>query len=179
MTLVALVNQLLSLLTIFAHIIIVVLVTSFFLPIKIKKKVIDFFVKHAFILAFIVAVTATTGSLFYSEIAGYEPCKLCWYQRIFMYPQAILFGLSLWKKDKGIIDYSIILSVIGALIAGYHYLLQLGIAPSVPCSAVGYSVLCSKRFVLQYGYITIPLMAFTAFLLLLLLMVSVKIYRKK
>lgn len=179
MTFVAFVNQFLALLTIFAQGFIAVLLISFFLPIQTKKVVFNFFARHAFVFAFLVAATAAMGSLFYSEIAGYEPCKLCWFERIFMYPQAILFGVSLWKKDKGIVDYSIILSSIGALIAGYHYLLQLGVVSSVACSAVGYSVSCSKVFVMQYGYITIPLMAFTAFILLLLFMISFKIYKKK
>ena len=127
--------------------------------------------------AFLVSLGATVGSLFLSEIAQFEPCKLCWFQRIFMYPQVFLLGIALWKKDLGIYTYSIALSAIGAIIAGYHYLLQIGVAPALPCSAVGYSADCSQRFILQFGYITIPLMAFSAFLLILLLNLNAK-YRK-
>lgn len=127
-----------------------------------------FISRNALLFAFVVALIATSGSLFYSEIAGYEPCKLCWFQRIFMYPQVILLGLALWKKDYGIKLYGIVLSAIGAVIAGYHYLLQLGVAPALPCAAVGYSAACSQRFVLQFGYITIPMMALTAFLLIII-----------
>jgi len=86
-----------------------------------------------------------------------------------MYPQVFLLGLALYKKDLGMAPYSLLLSSVGAVIAFYHYLLQLNIVPSLPCSAVGYSVSCSQIFVMNFGYITIPLMAFTAFLLLAIL----------
>src|SRR3989344_5395711 len=126
---------------------------------------------NAVLFSLIVAVLATAGSLFYSEIAGYEPCKLCWFQRIFMYPQVVLLSLALWKRDSNISLYSLWLSGIGAVIAGYHYLLQIGVTSGVPCAAVGYSASCSQRFVLQHGYITIPMMAFTAFLMIAVFMV--------
>lgn len=87
-----------------------------------------------------------------------------------MYPQVLLLGIALFKKDKGISDYIISLSVIGALIALYHYLLQIDVAPEVSCDIVGYSVSCVQRFVMQFGYITIPMMSFTAFLLITMLM---------
>ncbi|OGY68707.1 MAG: hypothetical protein A3B94_01990 [Candidatus Jacksonbacteria bacterium RIFCSPHIGHO2_02_FULL_43_10] len=114
------------------------------------------------------------GSLFYSEIAGYEPCQLCWWQRILMYPQVILLGVAWLKEDQGIVLYSIALSSLGALIAGYNYLLQIGFVPSIGCSAVGYSINCSQRFVMQFGYITIPMMALTAFLLIISFMIVFK-----
>jgi disulfide bond formation protein DsbB len=91
-----------------------------------------------------------------------------------MYPQAVLLGLALWKKDKGIALYSLALSIVGSAIAGYHYLLQRGVVPELPCAAVGISESCSQRFVMTFGYITIPLMAFTAFLLLIASMISLR-----
>lgn len=160
------VNQTLGVLTILAQIfsvlLLIFLITKKPLPNLLKKNIL--------LIAFVVALVAIVGSLTYSEIIGYEPCKLCWFQRIFMYPQVILLGMALLKKDYKIISYSIVLSVIGAIIAGYHYLLQIGIAPNLPCSAVGYSVSCSQRFVMQFGYITIPMMAFSAFVLVTLLL---------
>jgi len=159
------VNYILALLTVFAQILILFLIYSYFF----NPKNLNFFGDKYLLFGFIVVLIATLGSLFYSEIAGYEPCKLCWFQRIFMYSQAFLLGLALYKKDMGIAPYSLLLSAIGAVIAAYHYLLQLNIVPSLPCSAVGYSVSCSQIFVMNFGYITIPLMAFTAFLLLAIL----------
>lgn len=171
MQLVSTVNQALAILTIAGQAILAVLIIS--LVIK-RNEPFIFFAKNALAFSFLVALTATLGSLFYSEVTGYEPCKLCWFQRIFMYPQAIILGLAWLKKDYGIALYGIILSSIGALIAGYHYLLQIGLVPSINCSAVGYSVSCSKRFVMQFGYITIPMMAFTVFLLIIIFMIIIK-----
>ena len=91
-----------------------------------------------------------------------------------MYPQVILFGMAFWRRGRDLIDYVIALSGIGFFISGYHYLLQTGIAPAVSCSAVGYSVSCSKVFTMNFGYITIPMMALTAFLLILLMQVIKK-----
>jgi disulfide bond formation protein DsbB len=94
-----------------------------------------------------------------------------------MYPQSILFGMALWKNDGTVRRYAITFSVIGALISGYHYLLQRGVSSSISCGAVGYSVSCAQVFVMNYGYITIPLMAFTAFGLILLLQLRSLIQR--
>ncbi|MEK7658799.1 MAG: disulfide oxidoreductase [Patescibacteria group bacterium] len=171
MEIILIVNQTLSLLTVAGQIIIVVLIAS--LATK-RSEILNFFAKHALSFSLLVALIATLGSLFYSEIAGYDPCKLCWFQRILMYPQVILIGIAWLKKDYGIVLYSIVLSSLGALIAGYHYLLQIGIASSIGCSAVGYSINCAQRFVMQFGYITIPMMAFTAFLLIISFMVVFK-----
>lgn len=142
-----------------------------------RQKMSPFIDRYALPLALVVALVATLGSLFYSEIAGYTPCKLCWYQRIFMYPQVILFGVALWKKTNSVWLYSLPLSILGGILALYHYYLQLGGNPLIPCTTVGYSVSCSQRFVMEYGYITIPIMALTGFVLLILLAVS--IMRKK
>ncbi|WP_082321816.1 disulfide bond formation protein B [Variovorax paradoxus] len=37
-------------------------------------------------MAFLVAFASTLGSLFFSEVMKLEPCVLCWYQRIAMFP---------------------------------------------------------------------------------------------
>ena len=167
MTLVQSANLILGTLSVFGQIIIILSVVYFlffrdkFIPVK------NFIAKHGILFAFIVSLTATLGSLFYSEIVGYQPCILCWYQRILMYPQVILLGMALWKKDKSIINYSIVLSLVGSFIAAYHHLMQIGIVPEGSCGAVGYSVSCAKIFVLTFGYIGLPLMALTAFLLMI------------
>lgn len=171
MQLISTVNQLLALLTIAGQILLAVLIAVLIIK---RGWLFDFFAKHALAFSFAAVALATLGSLFYSEIAGYEPCKLCWFQRILMYPQAIILGLAWLKKDYNIALYGIVLSSIGALIAGYHYLLQIGLVPAINCSAVGYSIGCSQRFVMQLGYITIPLMALTVFLLIIGFMCMLK-----
>lgn len=173
MTLVSIVNQILSVLTVLAQIFAVVVLLSWLLK---KENVLKFLSGNVLTFTFIISLIATMGSLFYSEIAGYEPCKLCWYQRILMYPQVLILGMALWRKDFGIVAYGFLLSVLGFIVAFYHYLLQLGIAPDLGCDAVGYSVSCAQRFVMNFGYITIPLMAASAFLLMSLLFLVSKKY---
>ena len=170
-------SQIFSVLTIIAEVAAVVLFFSLLFSNKITKKIIKIFGQNATLLAFVVALAATLGSLFYSEIAGYTPCKLCWYQRILMYPQVLLLGLAYLKKDRHITDYSMVLSFLGAGIALYHYLIQRGtIGEILPCSAVGYSVSCAEKFVMTFGYITIPMMSLSAFLLIFFLMKVQKKY---
>ena len=135
----------------------------------IKPKQPDNLLKqYGLLLAFLIALTSTIGSLFYSEIAQYAPCKLCWYQRILIYPQVVILGIALAKKYyKEVIDYCIALSIIGVMIATYQYYLQRFSISDTPCSAVDYSQSCSQNFILNIGYITIPMMAITAFLLII------------
>ena len=126
----------------------------------------NFLNKNTLLFAFVIALIATVGSLFYSEIAGYIPCKLCWYQRIFMYPLPILLGIALFKKDNKISHYVIPLSIIGGIISIYHYTTQI-LNNSVICSAESAS--CASKIFFSYGYITIPIMALTAFALIIVL----------
>ncbi len=126
--------------------------------------------KHGMTLMLITASIATVGSLYFSEVAGWTPCRLCWFQRIFMYPQVVLLALALWKKDKGIAPYILVLSIIGLLIATLHYGEQVSAAlfpteidPNVPCDTSGTS--CRSTPFFHFGYITIPMMAWTVFLL--------------
>lgn len=130
-------------------------------------RVVSWFGNRAIALAFFAALAATLGSLFYSDIRHYTPCLLCWYQRIFMYPQVILLGIAWRKGDHGVWRYSVPLSVIGGLLALLHYYEQVTLNPLAPCSTIGYSASCTESFVLRYGYITIPLMALTAFAMIL------------
>jgi disulfide bond formation protein DsbB len=114
------------------------------------------------LLSWLAAVIATLGSLYLSEVLHFIPCTLCWYQRIFMYPLAIILGIAFYRNDKDIYRYTLPLSIIGMLISGYHILLQ-----KVPylqqfemCKT---GVPCSKDYLNLLGFITIPMMAFTAF----------------
>lgn len=175
------INQALAIFAVIGQIIIAVLLLGFlFFPGK--NRLADFVSKRVLLFSFIVALIATGGSLFYSEIAGFEPCKLCWFQRIFMYPQVVLLGIALWLKDRTVFKYSLSLAVPGALVAAYHYLLQSGIIPpvkGVSCDALGFSAACSQSFFMTFGYITIPMMALTAFLLIILFLFTNKITKRQ
>ncbi len=140
---------------------------------KLYDEIIKYISKNFLALGFIVSTIATLGSLFYSEIMGYNPCLLCWYQRIFMYPQPFLFFIAMVKKDRRmIITNTLLLSVLGAIIAAYHYLGQIGIMSLETCDIVGYSAKCSEFFSLSYGFITIPMMALIAFAMIIIFGVS-------
>ena len=178
LTIVTLFDQILTLLTIIGQIIIAAVIISIIIFRKRKNPLLNMISKNGTISALVVAIIATAGSLFYSEVAGYTPCTLCWYQRILMYPQVILLSVAFLTKDKKISNYILPISVLGAIIAAYHYLLQVGVAPAVVCSAVGYSDSCSQTFVLNYGYITIPMMSLTAFSMIIAYMLVQRKYSK-
>ena len=125
-------------------------------------------------LGFFVALISVSISLIYSEIIGYEPCKLCWIQRIFLYPQVIILGLALWKKTKDAAEYCLALSVIGAVIAGYHFYGQSFNPSALPACDVAGGASCALRFFVEFGYVTIPMMSLTAFLLIIVCMILKK-----
>jgi disulfide bond formation protein DsbB len=171
-------TKILSLLTVASDIAIVIVFIFLLTKSNLKvHKVLSFIGKHSLLLGFLVSLGSVVGSLLYSEVIGYTPCVLCWIQRVFLYPQAVLFGLALIKKDYKILDYSLVLSILGAIVALYHSYTQLGGTGITPCTASGGS--CAKVFVLEYGYVTIPMMALTAFALLIVLVLSRKFTQEK
>lgn len=121
--------------------------------------------KCSLYIAWLQAFVATIGSLYFSEIQKLPPCLLCWYQRIFMYPLVIIIAVGMLKKDKHLPYYVLPLSIIGALIALYQYLLQLGVFPEqiAPCT-IGVS--CSSTDFVVLGFVTIPFLSLLAFLLI-------------
>ena len=166
-----LVPGLLEIITLASSIVVVLFLAALFLSWVSKKesKIMafskNFLKRNYFLFGLIVSLVATLGSLFYSDIMGYDPCRLCWYQRIFMYPQVLLFFVALWKSDKRVVRYSLTLSIIGAAIALYHYIVQR-VNYSINCGTDAAS--CTLKYTFAYGYITIPMMALTAFVLLII-----------
>lgn len=148
---------------------ILALILSFvFLMMIFFKKKLNLKGRKVFLFPLLVSFLAVSGSLFYSEHAFYEVCKLCWFQRILMYPQLILFIIAYFLNDKKVFYYSLVLSLFGIIISSYHYLLQFGLLKKEVCDVVGYSVSCAKKFIAEFGFVTIPLMAASCFLLLIL-----------
>lgn len=126
-----------------------------------------FLKNNSIAIAFLVSAMATLSSLFMSLVAHFIPCELCWYQRIFMFPQVIILGIALWKNNTQVRLTSMVLSIIGLLIALYHILLQY--YPAIfPCSNEAAN--CALVQFKYFGYITIPFMSATAFVLLILIM---------
>ena len=129
------------------------------------------FKKNAMTYGLIVAIAAFVGSLGFSEGFLYSPCKLCWIQRIFHYPQLILFAIALSIRDHKVWAYSIWLSGIGFIVALYQVLIQFSptLAQSSICSLIPAASNCSDILIQAYGYITIPVMSLTLFTCLIVL----------
>ncbi len=165
------IHVLLSCFTVIGQVVLILCLINFFSPLKIGRTDINKLVRqNAYTFSLAVSLLATIGSLYYSKVAGYSPCELCWYQRIFMYPQAILFGIALYKNQQVITPYSLALSILGGGIALYHYLLQMKVLDLSTCP-VGVES-CSETVVKKFGYITIPMMSLTAFSLLIIFMTT-------
>ncbi|WP_442951504.1 disulfide oxidoreductase [Paenibacillus sp. GYB004] len=124
-------------------------------------------------LAWIVAVTATLGSLYFSEIKGFVPCDLCWYQRILMYPLSVILGIAAYYNETKIKKYILPLSIFGGSISLFHYLQQKvpGFAAIKPCTR---GVPCNAEYINWFGFVTIPFLALIAFILITILMLLTK-----
>jgi disulfide bond formation protein DsbB len=116
-------------------------------------------------LAFLVAAIATGGSLFFSEIADFIPCELCWYQRICMYPIALLTLLMALANDHRAARYLLPLPLAGAGVSIYHLLVENGVVEQSQACLVSAPGGCATKWINEFGYVTIPTLALTAFAL--------------
>ncbi|MCA1056551.1 disulfide bond formation protein B [Rossellomorea aquimaris] len=116
-------------------------------------------------IAWAASLISMLGSLFFSEVMKYEPCELCWYQRILMYPLVILLGAAYVKKDFRMAFYSSILSGIGMLFSIYHYSIQKISVLSESAPSCG-RVPCSGEYINYMGFITIPFLALIGFIII-------------
>lgn len=109
-----------------------------------------------------IAGVATLGSLYFSEIADFVPCRLCWFQRILMYPIALIALVALVRRDRGSHWYAVPFAVIGAPVSLYHYLIEWGVfADSDSCSLFGPP--CSAVWFRQFGFVSLAFMALCGF----------------
>ena len=115
--------------------------------------------------AWIIALLATVGSLFFSEVMNLPPCALCWYQRIATYPLVLVIGVGIVLRDRRMKYYALPLSLGGLAIAVYHNLLYYGFIPeaAAPCTQ---GVSCTETQIEWFGFITIPLMSLAAFVVM-------------
>ena len=116
-------------------------------------------------VALVAAWVAMLGSLYFSEVLHWTPCTLCWYQRILMYPLTLILLVGILRKDDGVPFYVLPLSILGIFVSTYHYLLQKTnlFQESLACSA---GVPCSVDYLNLAGFITIPFLALTAFVII-------------
>ena len=121
-------------------------------------------------VALLTALIATGGSLYFSEVRGYLPCTLCWYQRILMYPLTAVIAIGLLRRDRNLPYYVLPISIYGIGMSGYHYLLEKTdlFAGSAACAQ---GVSCTTQWINWFGFVTIPFLAFSAFLIITLMSV--------
>ena len=116
-------------------------------------------------IAWLVAIVATAGSLYMSEVAHFVPCTLCWYQRIAMYPLVLVLGVGALRNDPAVVRYAMPLAIVGAPISLYHYVIELfpNLAGAVACDPDNP---CTLVWFRELGFVTLPLLALAAFALI-------------
>ncbi len=122
-------------------------------------------IENLLLFMWVVALSATMGSLYFSEIRGYEPCELCWIQRIFMYPLVLIIGIAYLQRNARIAMTTAVLAIIGGAISLYHYGIQKVDFLSDSAPACG-RVSCTGEYINLFGFMTIPFLALTAFALI-------------
>lgn len=145
-----------------------------------KNSYLAFIDRYYLQLGFIVTLTASLFSLVYSEVIGFLPCYLCWYQRVFTIPLVFIFGMAIWTKDRKIVKYTLPMLLIGFVISIYqNFIYYFGVdASNLPCDASGVS--CYKQYVSEFGgYISIPMLALTTFFALITIVLVAHFYKKQ
>ena len=112
--------------------------------------------------AWLLVSGATLGSLFFSEVMELPPCSLCWVQRVFMFPLAVILLFGLFPFDRGVVRYALPLALTGAVVALYHQLVQSGWIPesAAPCRQ---GVSCSEAQLALLGFVSIPMLSLAVF----------------
>lgn len=145
------------------------------LKIRLYDKLQNLIQPFAYQLAFFLALMATLASLFLSEVLHFQPCILCWYQRIAMYPQVILLYVAQLRRERVLTPYLLVINVLGSFISLYHYSLHVlprTMVPIMPCSTQLGGVPCDKGYEFYFGFMTFPLMAWSVFALIIFLLIA-------
>ena len=140
------------------------------------KKISNFIQVNAIYLILLQLILALLGSLYFSNVKGFEPCILCWWQRIFMYSQIPVIAVALFKKEIDIYKYTLTLSILGIIISIYHNLLYVGIIKNEDFCTRGIS--CTSKYIEYFGFVTIPLLALIAFSVIITLSLISRYYIK-
>jgi disulfide bond formation protein DsbB len=131
------------------------------------QAVVDLFSGPALALAAVVAATCMAGSLYFSEVADFVPCTLCWYQRIAMYPLVVILAIAAWRRDRDVWHYVVPLAGVGAVISTYHYIVEW--FPEADSGVCKSTVPCTFVWFRQLGFVSLPLMALCGFALIITL----------
>lgn len=121
--------------------------------------------------ATVIATVTTFGSLYFSEVANYTPCVLCWYQRIAMYPLVIICGVAAWRHDRQVWRTVLPLASVGAAISTWHIMIEFRPALGGMCDP---SAPCALKWINEFGFLTLPTMALIAFVAITLLTLAAR-----
>jgi disulfide bond formation protein DsbB len=139
---------------------------------QLKQRFYDLVSGQEMLFGAVVAGTAMLGSLYLSEIASLPPCRLCWYQRYAIYPVAVVLAVAAWRRYARVWLPVVVAMVIGAGIASYHYLIQW--YPTLEGTACSITVPCTTAWFQVFGFISIPYMALSTCLFVLVMMVALR-----
>ncbi len=168
-------TEALSVFTVLADTVIVVIAVSTAFRKKGEWALHRFLRVHAPACAFAVSLFAVLASLFYSEVAGFVPCSLCWVQRAFMFPLPFILLFAWIRGSRRAEGIALAAALAGSAVAAYNWYVQLGGNAFIPCPSSGES--CAKVFFMMFGYVTIPVMSLTAFALIVATLAAGAIHR--
>ncbi|RWU18273.1 disulfide bond formation protein B [Pseudomonas alkylphenolica] len=126
------------------------------------------------LLAWLLAMGASLAVLFIGEVMGQQPCVLCWFQRAFMFPLAIILAIACYRSDYAVWRYALPLAIAGGMVALGHSLLYAGLLPQpiVPCTATGPS--CTDAGMTLFGVVPLPLLALAVFVCISILLLIIR-----
>jgi disulfide bond formation protein DsbB len=147
---------------------------------KKESKVLSLIAEWSLPIGFFTTIGGTVLTLFYSQVLMYAPCELCWFQRIFLYPQVVLFAVAWFRKENRIHIYTTALSIVGFIVATYHHFLQMGYDLYKPCSTAMFAVSCAKPSFIEFGFVSFPFMAVVLFLFIIVLsLTGLRFHKRK
>jgi len=174
------INKILAIGTVGLQVAIFVLIVSLIFVRSTQNVTLLFFKRYGLYISLAVAFGSMALSLFYSEIIGYAACELCIIQRFFIYPQVLILGFAIWRPKKLLVNLSALLAFFGMLVSIYHVYIESGGSSGIACATYqAGSVTCAARYVFEFGYITFPVMALTAQMLMLLIALNYRYFSKK
>lgn len=166
------IQTILAFVTILSHIVLAISIGAFLFSRSCRTYIRTFAYNFGFIASFFIALVGMLGSLYFSDVVGWVPCILCWYQRIALYPLVVIFAIGVWKQEASAQVYGLVLAIIGLVISLYQIYIQIASSFGEElqgfCSAIG-ATDCSEIYMQEFGYITFPVVSATAFLYIVLL----------
>jgi len=144
-----------------------------------KNAYLDFIDKHYLKLGFLISLMASLFTLVYSEVVGFVPCYLCWYQRIFIMPMPFIFGVAVWAGDRKIAKYVLPLLCVGFVVAVYqNFMYYFADTGNLPCDASGVS--CYTQLINEFGgYISFPMLSLSTYMGMIAVVLVAHFYKRE